>query len=137
MSFFFFHKIREQESRTGIVWRGSVAVESKDMEKGCGRWIWCKYCVSMYVNGKERPVETIPGMGRWEIKENDGGGWIQVCYIWYILRTFVNATMHPQHNNKTITLKRNTIQSHSKVYACNSYIYIYDVIQPPPTSDIF
>jgi hypothetical protein len=26
----------------------------------------------MYVNGKMRPVETIPRMGR--IKENDGGG---------------------------------------------------------------
>jgi hypothetical protein len=27
----------------------------------------------MYVNGKMRPVETIPGMEVW-IKENDGGG---------------------------------------------------------------
>jgi hypothetical protein len=25
--------------------------------------IWCKYCVHMYVNGKMRPLETIPGMG--------------------------------------------------------------------------
>jgi hypothetical protein len=28
----------------------------------------------MYVNGKMRPVETIPGMGRGGIVENDGGG---------------------------------------------------------------
>jgi hypothetical protein len=28
----------------------------------------------MYENGKMRPVETIPGMGVWGIKENDGGG---------------------------------------------------------------
>jgi hypothetical protein len=28
----------------------------------------------MYVNGKMRPVELIPGMGGGEIKENDGGG---------------------------------------------------------------
>jgi hypothetical protein len=27
-------------------------------------------------------------------------GWIQMWYIWYIVRTFVNATMYPQHNNK-------------------------------------
>jgi hypothetical protein len=27
----------------------------------------------MYVNGKMRPVETVPGMGRGRIKENDGG----------------------------------------------------------------
>jgi hypothetical protein len=30
-----------------------------------------------YVNGKMRPVETIPGIGVGEIKEN-GGGWIQL-----------------------------------------------------------
>jgi hypothetical protein len=28
----------------------------------------------MYVNGKMRPVETIPEMGVGEIKENDGQG---------------------------------------------------------------
>jgi hypothetical protein len=28
----------------------------------------------MYVNGKIRPVETIPGMGGVGIKENGGGG---------------------------------------------------------------
>jgi hypothetical protein len=27
----------------------------------------------MYVNGKMRPVETIPGIGVKEIKKNDGG----------------------------------------------------------------
>jgi hypothetical protein len=25
--------------------------------------LWCKYCVHMFVNGKMRPIETIPGMG--------------------------------------------------------------------------
>jgi hypothetical protein len=28
----------------------------------------------MYVSGKLRPVETIPGMRGWGIRENDGGG---------------------------------------------------------------
>jgi hypothetical protein len=28
----------------------------------------------MYVNGKMRPVETVPGMGGGGIKENGGGG---------------------------------------------------------------
>jgi hypothetical protein len=27
----------------------------------------------MYVNEKMRPVETIPGMSRWRVKENDEG----------------------------------------------------------------
>jgi hypothetical protein len=40
-------------------------------------------------------VETIPGMGGGGIKENGCGAWIQVWYIWNIIRTFVNATMYP------------------------------------------
>jgi hypothetical protein len=44
------------------------------------------------------PVETIPGMGGEGIKENDGGG--KFNYDWYIVRTFVNVTIYPQHNNK-------------------------------------
>jgi hypothetical protein len=27
----------------------------------------------VYINGKVRPAETMPGMGRGGIKENDGG----------------------------------------------------------------
>jgi hypothetical protein len=32
--------------------------------KGVGGWIWCKYCVHMYANGKMKSVETVQGM--WE-----------------------------------------------------------------------
>jgi hypothetical protein len=36
--------------------------------------------------------------------EKEKGEWwrgkIQVLYIWYTVRTFVNATMYPQDNNK-------------------------------------
>jgi hypothetical protein len=50
-------------------------------------------------------VESTPGM----VGEGDKGewwlGWIQVWYIWYILRTFVNATMCPLHSKK-IKLKK-------------------------------
>jgi hypothetical protein len=28
----------------------------------------------MYVSEKMRPVETLPGMGGWGLKENNGGG---------------------------------------------------------------
>jgi hypothetical protein len=45
-----------------------------------------------------RPVETIPGMGRGGIKENDKEGDFNYD-TWYIVRTFVNATMDSQHNN--------------------------------------
>jgi hypothetical protein len=34
------------------------------------------------------PVETIPGIRGGGMKESSGGE-----YIWYIVRTFVNATM--------------------------------------------
>jgi hypothetical protein len=43
------------------------------------------------------PVETVPGIGGRMKKssvEGSGGG-IQVWYIWYIVRTFLNATMSP------------------------------------------
>jgi hypothetical protein len=43
----------------------------------------------MYVNGKIRPVEIIPGMGEGVIKETDGGSEFNYG-------TFVNVTMYPQ-----------------------------------------
>jgi hypothetical protein len=53
------------------------------------------------------PIETIPGMGG-GIKERDGGDEFKYD-IWYIVRTFVNATMYPnsaQLKKKTHLLKK-------------------------------
>jgi hypothetical protein len=48
--------------------RGSV----EDVEKACTGRIWCKYFVHMFINGKMRPLETIPRMvGR----KNNGEWW--------------------------------------------------------------
>jgi hypothetical protein len=52
------------------------------------------------------PVETIPGMGGREDKGEWWKRWIQLWYIQYIVRTFVNATIYPhpaQHKGKTKT----------------------------------
>jgi hypothetical protein len=49
--------------------------------------------------GKMRPVETITGIWGGEIKENDGGGGIQ---LWYIVRTLVNVTVYTQYHNNMI-----------------------------------
>jgi hypothetical protein len=59
---FLFYKIREQEGRTGPVWGVGTSVRRKEWGKSIGVQMWCKYCVHMYVNGKMRPVETIPGI---------------------------------------------------------------------------
>jgi hypothetical protein len=74
----------------------------------------------MCENTKIRPAETIPGIGRGRIKENDGGGQIQLLYI---LRTLVNVTMYTQNNNneKEKRRKRNvffcrTIDMKTKKY---------------------
>jgi hypothetical protein len=46
----------------------------------------------MYVNRKMISIETIAGMGDkgqlWKVR-------IQVWYIWFIVRTFVNTIMYP------------------------------------------
>jgi hypothetical protein len=54
----------------------------------------------MYVNAKMIPIETIPGMGGQEGKRELWKGWIQVWYIWYTLRAFVNATTYPTQQFK-------------------------------------
>jgi hypothetical protein len=48
-----------------------------------------------------RLVEIIPKWWEGRLKEND-----ELWYIWYIVRTFVNVTIYPQHNNKKIKLKK-------------------------------
>jgi hypothetical protein len=48
----------------------------------------------MYVSGKMKPVKTVLGMGK-EDKGKWWRGWIQVWHIWYMVRTFVNATRYP------------------------------------------
>jgi hypothetical protein len=65
MPFFSFYKIRKQEGITGSVWGVGTSGKVADMGKGYRR-------VNMHVNGKMTPVETIPGLGRGKIKENDG-----------------------------------------------------------------
>jgi hypothetical protein len=42
-----------------------------------------------------RPIETIPRMGKVVDKREWWRGWIQVWYIWCIVRTFKNVTLYP------------------------------------------
>jgi hypothetical protein len=60
----------------------------------------------MYVSGKTRPVETIPGMGEGRIK-NGGGGDFKYG-IFDILQELLHTYIVPQHN-KTIILKNNNL----------------------------
>jgi hypothetical protein len=57
--FFSFTKWRTGGQNRSCQWEGGGSGK-----KGMGGWIWYKYCVHMYVNGKMIPVETIPGMGK-------------------------------------------------------------------------
>jgi hypothetical protein len=52
----------------------------------------------MYVSGKMRPAETIPGMGG--RGENDGDSEFKYDIFDKLLRTFVIAAMYPYHNLK-------------------------------------
>jgi hypothetical protein len=99
----FFYKNRELEGKTCPILGGAVIPVwgGKMWIEGIGVWITYKYCVHIYVNGKIRPVENISGvgMGEGEDKGEWWKRWIQPWYIWYIVRTSVNVTMYPWHNN--------------------------------------
>jgi hypothetical protein len=41
-----------------------------------------------------RPVETIPGMRDGRNEGEWWRGWIELWYVWYFVRTLVNATIH-------------------------------------------
>jgi hypothetical protein len=72
MSFFFIYKIREQEGGTRSCLGVGVGASGsrEEVGKGHGRVNTVHICAQMCVNGKMRPVETVPGMGRGEKKEN-------------------------------------------------------------------
>jgi hypothetical protein len=82
-------------------------------------WIQWKKCLHMYVNAKMIPVETILGKGA-RIKERGRGGWIQVWYIWYIVRIFVNATMYPHFTTFMIMKEKNKFTYTSWVPMANA-----------------
>jgi hypothetical protein len=42
------------------------------------------------------PVEIVPGIRGEGSGDSSLGAGIQVWYIWYIVRTFVNATIYPR-----------------------------------------
>jgi hypothetical protein len=71
----------EQEIKTGSVCGVGTTVKGKRWGKGVGGCIWCKYCVHIYVNGKMKPVQTIPGIVGGGIKENDR---LNNTILWYI-----------------------------------------------------
>jgi hypothetical protein len=48
--------------------------------KDVGGGIWCKYCVYMYVNGKMKSVETIPG-----IEGGNKGEWLRAWTQIYLI----------------------------------------------------
>jgi hypothetical protein len=67
-----FYKNREKEDKTGPVWGAGASGRGEDMGR-VGGWIWCQYCVHMYVNEKNETCWNYSLNGR-GIKENDVGG---------------------------------------------------------------
>jgi hypothetical protein len=66
---------RQNKSYLGVGTSG----RREDVRRGCKRW---KHCVLVHENGKMRPVETIPGMGRGEIEENGAGAKLNYNILW-------------------------------------------------------
>jgi hypothetical protein len=68
-----FFKNRGREGKTSAAWE-LVSVSGEDIRKGYSRVSLVELYVLMYENGKMRPVETVPGIGRESIKENGRRG---------------------------------------------------------------
>jgi hypothetical protein len=87
----------------------------------------------MYVNAKWDLLKLFQELGGEGTKKHGGRGWIQVWYIWYIVRTFINATKYPhqaQHKKKKTTENKS---KYDLVQGCkvdktleNQYNTIYD-----------
>jgi hypothetical protein len=91
---FFLYKIREQEDVKGPAW-ALVPVGREEVGKGCRRVNMVQMLCTRVCKWKNETWWNYSRNGGGGIKENDGRGWIQVWYIWYIIRIFVNATMYP------------------------------------------
>jgi hypothetical protein len=63
MSFF---KSGEQEDKNRSCLGVGTSGSGEDVRKGCRRVNVVEYYELMYVNGKMRPVDTIPGLGKGE-----------------------------------------------------------------------
>jgi hypothetical protein len=63
MSFLYIYKIGEHDAKQVLPGMLVPVRGRRRWGKCVGGRICCKYCVHMYVNGKMRPVETIPGLG--------------------------------------------------------------------------
>jgi hypothetical protein len=90
------------------------------------------------------PVETVPGIRGGGDKGEQWRGWMQIWYIWYILRTFANATMynHPaQQQRGKVRRGAFHLPERSKIYSpssahtpINSYSVTFDKTQLLPGS---
>jgi hypothetical protein len=70
------------------------------------------------------PVKTISRNGRWR-------GWMQVWYIWYIVRIFVNATNVPIHHNNKGKKKKNSFLLEiieSTILKCSTSLQVGDIM---------
>jgi hypothetical protein len=70
----------------------------------------------MYVNGKMRPVETVPGIVGGGNKGEWRKGWIQLWDIWYVIRISVMSQCTPtqsnsQEDNQALLLEERKIKT--------------------------
>jgi hypothetical protein len=71
---FYFNKNRGQQDKTDPVSGIAASERREDIRRGCIRVSMVqKLCAHVYVNGKMKPAQTVPGMGGREIK--NGRGW--------------------------------------------------------------
>jgi hypothetical protein len=103
MSFFsfIFYKIGEQDDGTSPAQGWGIGTSGRWRGKWVGGWLWC---VHVWVNAKNIPVEPIPGVrGRW--RKNKGVQWRGWIQVWYICKNFWKY--HNVPTPSTTTTKKN------------------------------
>jgi hypothetical protein len=97
MSFFsfFFYEIREQEGRAGPASRFGTSGRGQVVGKECGRVNMVQILCSQVCKCKTDSCWNYSRNGG--IKQSGGKGLIQVWYVWYVVRTFINVTVYLQH----------------------------------------
>jgi hypothetical protein len=82
----------------GPIWGVGISRKEKEVKKRCKKVNMVQMLYTYVCKWKNDTLKTFQEWRKWGWRRTMEG-WIQLWYIWYIVRTFANATIYLQHNN--------------------------------------